>query len=86
MLNQPGQSAHHALLRALVIARPADLASFTVIPRPSMPRRFARPEARGDLDLRACCARSIAIVGSRAASGYGAHAAGEIAANLADRG
>jgi DNA processing protein len=41
---------------------------------------------RGDLDLRACCTRSVAIVGSRAASGYGAHMAGEIAADLAGRG
>jgi DNA processing protein len=42
--------------------------------------------ARGDLNLRACSARSVAIVGSRAASGYGAHVAGQFAADLAARG
>jgi hypothetical protein len=41
---------------------------------------------RGDLDLHACCARSVAIVGSRAASGYGAHVAAQFAADLAARG
>lgn len=41
---------------------------------------------RGDLNLHACCAKSVAIVGSRAATGYGAHVAGEIAADLAGRG
>jgi DNA processing protein len=40
---------------------------------------------RGDLDPHACCARSVAIVGSRAASGYGAHVAGQLAADLAAR-
>ncbi|MBV9449325.1 MAG: DNA-protecting protein DprA [Streptosporangiaceae bacterium] len=41
---------------------------------------------RGDLNLRTCCTRSVAIVGSRAASGYGAHVAGQFAADLAARG
>jgi DNA processing protein len=41
---------------------------------------------RGDLNLRACTARSVAIVGSRAATSYGAHVAGQLAAGLADQG
>jgi DNA processing protein len=41
---------------------------------------------RGDADLRSSCQRSVSIVGSRAATGYGAHVAGEIAADLAERG
>lgn len=32
------------------------------------------------------CERSVAVVGARAASGYGVHVAGELAAGLADRG
>jgi DNA processing protein len=39
----------------------------------------ARPYAlwlRGQADLRLACARSVSVVGSRAASGYGAHIAG----------
>ena len=49
----------------------------------------ARPYAlwlRGTADLRVACARSVSIVGSRAATGYGGHVAGEIAADLAERG
>src|SRR5260370_30710829 len=49
----------------------------------------ARPYAlwlRGDGDLRFACQRSVSMVGSRAATGYGAHVAGEIAADLAERG
>ena len=49
----------------------------------------ARPYAlwvRGRADLRAACARSVAMVGCRAASGYGAHVAGEIAGDLGERG
>jgi DNA processing protein len=49
----------------------------------------ARPYAlwlRGDADLRLACARSVSMVGSRAATGYGAHVAGEIAADLSERG
>ena len=49
----------------------------------------ARPYAlwlRGQADLEAACERSVSMVGSRAASGYGAHVAGEIAADLAERG
>jgi DNA processing protein len=41
---------------------------------------------RGDLNLRACAVKSVAIVGSRAASGYGAHVAHELAADLAGQG
>ena len=49
----------------------------------------ARPYAlwlRGHADLDVLCQRSVSIVGSRAATGYGAHVAGEIAADLAERG
>jgi len=49
----------------------------------------ARPYAlwlRGRADLRETCLRSVSMVGSRAASGYGAHVAGEIAADLGDQG
>jgi DNA processing protein len=49
----------------------------------------ARPYAlwlRGRADLDVLCQRSVSIVGSRAATGYGAHVAGEIAADLAERG
>jgi DNA processing protein len=49
----------------------------------------ARPYAlwlRGRGDLREACLRSVSMVGSRAASGYGAHVAGEIAADLSDLG
>jgi DNA processing protein len=49
----------------------------------------ARPYAlwlRGRGDLPAACARSVSMVGSRAATGYGAHVAGEIAADLGERG
>jgi DNA processing protein len=49
----------------------------------------ARPYAlwlRGHADLRFACSRSVSMVGSRAATGYGGHVAGEIAADLAERG
>ena len=49
----------------------------------------ARPYAlwlRGHADLDVLCQRSVSVVGSRAATGYGAHVAGEIAADLAERG
>lgn len=49
----------------------------------------ARPYAlwlRGHADLRSACVRSVSMVGSRAATGYGGHVAGEIAADLAERG
>jgi DNA processing protein len=49
----------------------------------------ARPCAlwvRGRADLRARCAKSLAIVGARAATAYGTHVATEIAADLASRG
>jgi DNA processing protein len=49
----------------------------------------ARPYAlwlRGQADLRLATPRSVSIVGSRAATGYGAHVAGEIAADLGERG
>lgn len=41
---------------------------------------------RGPADLRLATARSAAVVGSRAATGYGAHVAGEMGASLAERG
>jgi len=49
----------------------------------------ARPYAlwlRGNADLRFACSRSVSVVGSRAATGYGGHVAGELAADLAERG
>jgi DNA processing protein len=41
---------------------------------------------RGSGDLAYGCLRSVAIVGSRAATGYGVHVTGELAADLAERG
>jgi DNA processing protein len=83
----PGPDAITALTRqaGLRLACPGD---------PQWPERLddlgmARPYAlwlRGDADLAAITARSAAIVGSRAATGYGAYAAGQIAADLADQG
>jgi DNA processing protein len=49
----------------------------------------ARPYAlwlRGNADLAFACMRSVSMVGSRAATGYGTHVAGEIAADLSERG
>jgi len=49
----------------------------------------ARPYAlwlRGPADLRLASSRSASMVGSRAATGYGEHVAGEIAADLAEQG
>jgi DNA processing protein len=49
----------------------------------------ARPYAlwlRGHADLHLACLRSVSMVGARAATGYGAHVAGEIAADLGERG
>jgi DNA processing protein len=49
----------------------------------------ARPYAlwlRGSTDLRFACSRSVSVVGSRAATSYGGHVAGEIAADLGERG
>jgi DNA processing protein len=41
---------------------------------------------RGSANLRRLSQRSVSVVGSRAATGYGCHVAGEIAADLAERG
>ncbi len=49
----------------------------------------ARPYAlwlRGNANLRSGSQRSVSVVGSRAATGYGAHVAGELAADLGERG
>jgi DNA processing protein len=49
----------------------------------------ARPYAlwlRGTADLRFACARSVSMVGSRAATSYGGHVAGELSADLGERG
>ena len=49
----------------------------------------ARPYAlwlRGHADLHLTCPRSVSMVGARAATGYGAHVAGEIAADLGEAG
>jgi DNA processing protein len=41
---------------------------------------------RGEADLATLCARSVAVVGARASTGYGEHVAGQVAGGLADRG
>jgi DNA processing protein len=41
---------------------------------------------RGTADLRLTCINSVAVVGSRAATGYGSHVAIELAAVLAEKG
>ena len=41
---------------------------------------------RGNASLRFACSRSVSMVGSRAATGYGEHVAGKIAAELGERG
>lgn len=41
---------------------------------------------RGPGDLAAVCARSVSVVGSRAATSYGTHVAGELSFGLGDRG
>ena len=41
---------------------------------------------RGHADLRYACLRSVSMVGTRAATPYGIHVCGEMAASLADRG
>lgn len=41
---------------------------------------------RGSADLRFACLRSVSIVGTRAATGYGCHVCAELAAALAERG
>ena len=49
----------------------------------------ARPWAlwvRGQADLRFACLRSVSVVGTRAATGYGAHVSGELAITLAEGG
>jgi DNA processing protein len=61
---------------------------------PEWPNRLdelgqARPYAlwlRGEADLQLSSVRSVSMVGSRAATGYGAHVAGVIAAELSERG
>lgn len=42
--------------------------------------------ARGSADLRYSCLRSVSVVGTRAASAYGAHVCAEMAASLAEHG
>lgn len=49
----------------------------------------ARPYAlwlRGNADLRFACSRSVSVVGSRAATSYGTHVAGEMSADMGERG
>lgn len=41
---------------------------------------------RGSIDLRYACLSSVSVVGSRAATGYGAHVGTELGAGLAERG
>ena len=41
---------------------------------------------RGHADLRYACLRSVSVVGTRAATGYGAHVCGELAVTLAGKG
>ncbi|GAB3208194.1 DNA-processing protein DprA [Marinactinospora thermotolerans] len=78
-----------------LVARAADLGIRLVLPgEPEWPGQLdslagRRPVAlwvRGTRDLRHCCLRSVAVVGSRAASAYGLHVAGEFAHGLAERG
>jgi DNA processing protein len=51
----------------------------------SAPRPYAL-WVRGAADLRASCQKSLAVVGARAATAYGKHAATSITADLASRG
>ncbi|WP_425567527.1 DNA-processing protein DprA [Salinactinospora qingdaonensis] len=78
-----------------LLARADDLGVRVAVPGdPEWPRQLddlaeARPYAlwmRGARDLRHCCLRSVAVVGSRAASSYGLHATGELCYALAERG
>ncbi|WP_034385748.1 DNA-processing protein DprA [Herbidospora cretacea] len=84
-------------MRALAAGDPDDdLARFRfVVPGdPDWPEQLddlgdARPTGLwvdGKGDLRRACARSIALVGSRAASAYGVNVASELACRLSDRG
>lgn len=41
---------------------------------------------RGQADLRFACLRSVSVVGTRAATGYGTHVCGELAVSLAENG
>ena len=41
---------------------------------------------RGQTELRYACLRSVSVVGTRAATGYGLHVGGELAASLAEKG
>ncbi len=41
---------------------------------------------RGPISLASACARAVAVVGARAATGYGMHVAGEFGVGLTDRG
>jgi DNA processing protein len=82
----PGDAGIEAACRAgITLVCPGD---------PEWPERLeelgaARPYAlwlRGSADLTSACLRSVSMVGSRAATGYGAHVAGEIAADLGEQG
>jgi DNA processing protein len=82
----PGDAGIEAACRAgITLVCPGD---------PRWPQRLeelgaARPYAlwlRGSADLASACLRSVSMVGSRAATGYGAHVAGEIAADLGEQG
>jgi len=58
-------------------------------PGPLDELNLARPYAlwlRGTADLGSASGKSVAIVGSRTATGYGAHVAGELAGDLAEQG
>jgi DNA processing protein len=81
----PGEAGIEAACRAgITLVCPDD---------PQWPERLdelgaARPYAlwlRGSADLASACLRSVSMVGSRAATGYGAHVAGEIAADLSEQ-
>jgi DNA processing protein len=82
-------------LAADLLARAADGGIRLVCPGdPGWPAQLedlgtARPYAlwvRGAADLPSCTARSVAIIGSRAATAYGTHVCTELAAELAARG
>ncbi|WP_046468025.1 DNA-processing protein DprA [Allosalinactinospora lopnorensis] len=77
-----------------LLTRAADLGIRLVTPGdPEWPGQLdqlheQRPYAlwvRGAHDLRNACLRSVAMVGARAATGYGLHVAGELASGLAGR-
>ena len=87
-------AAHAAATRSAWRTQAATASGSSCPGDPNGPARLdqlgqARPYAlwlRGHADLRFACSRSVSMVGSRAATSYGGHVAGEIAADLGERG